>query len=183
MTQKKICGNFGLGWGFTQNDSNEINVAHRIYCNLVGHATLRCWFRFSGATRCATKRHLTSCQSRGFVPWWPRANDNLPAKVCQVKFYVPKDTELSYFKWASVTPGTDMLELCCKLGVYHLFAVIWLWECVCVGGGGGGGGDAQHHLSTCNATRVKKKRGVETIHFAQFWWKIWVEILHFPHFC
>ena len=27
------------------------------------------------------------------------------------------------------------------------------------------------------------KRGVETIHFAQFWWKIWVEIKKFPHFC
>ena len=27
------------------------------------------------------------------------------------------------------------------------------------------------------------KRGVETIHFAQFWWKIGVEIRHFPHFC
>ena len=26
------------------------------------------------------------------------------------------------------------------------------------------------------------KKGVETIHFAQFWWKI-VEIRHFPHFC
>ena len=30
--------------------------------------------------------------------------------------------------------------------------------------------DAQHRPSTWNATRVK--RGVETIHFAQFWWKI-----------
>ena len=27
------------------------------------------------------------------------------------------------------------------------------------------------------------KKGVETIHFAQFWWKIGVEIRHFPHFC
>ena len=25
--------------------------------------------------------------------------------------------------------------------------------------------------------------GVETIHFAQLWWKIEVEIRHFPHFC
>ena len=38
------------------------------------------------------------------------------------------------------------------------------------GGGGGGGGGVQHCPSTGNATRVKK--GVETIHFAQFWWKI-----------
>ena len=42
--------------------------------------------------------------------------------------------------------------------------------------------DAPHRPSTRNATRVKK-RGVETIHFAQFWWKIRVEIRHFPHFC
>ena len=27
------------------------------------------------------------------------------------------------------------------------------------------------------------KRGVETIHFVQFWWKIGVKIRHFPHFC
>ena len=27
------------------------------------------------------------------------------------------------------------------------------------------------------------KRGVETIHFSQFWWKIGVEIRHFPNFC
>ena len=27
------------------------------------------------------------------------------------------------------------------------------------------------------------KRGVEIIHFAQFLWKIGVEIRHFPHFC
>ena len=60
----------------------------------------------------------------------------------------------------------------------------------CPGGGGGGGGggilgqvsdrDAPHRPSTRNATRVKK--GVETIHFAQFWWKIGVEVRHFPHF-
>ena len=42
--------------------------------------------------------------------------------------------------------------------------------------------DAQHRPSSRNATRVKK-RGVETIHFAQFLWKIGVEIWHFPHFC
>ena len=29
---------------------------------------------------------------------------------------------------------------------------------------------------------LKKGGGVKTIHFAQFWWKIGVEI-HFPHFC
>ena len=64
-----------------------------------------------------------------------------------------------------------------------------------VGVGGGMGGllcqvsdrDAQHHPSTRNATRVKKKKGggggVETIHLAQFWWKIGVKIRHFPHFC
>ena len=43
--------------------------------------------------------------------------------------------------------------------------------------------DAQHRPSTRNATRVKKRGGVETIHFAQVWWKIGVEIRHFPHFC
>ena len=27
------------------------------------------------------------------------------------------------------------------------------------------------------------EKGVETIHFAQFWWKIGVAVRHFPHFC
>ena len=38
--------------------------------------------------------------------------------------------------------------------------------------------DVQHRSSTRNATSVKKK-GVETIHFAQFWWKIGIENFHF----
>ena len=64
-----------------------------------------------------------------------------------------------------------------------------LWDLLdgSIGWPPGGGGvlgqvldrDAQRRPSTWNATRVKKKGGVETIHFAQFWWKIGVEIWYF----
>ena len=55
-------------------------------------------------------------------------------------------------------------------------------------GGGGGGYSVRFRIGMLlTARRLEtlqgSKRGVETIHFAQFWWKIGVEIRHFPHFC
>ena len=74
------------------------------------------------------------------------------------------------------------LTMACKAKVFFFCVCVvwWVWVW-------GGGYSVRFRIGMILNARLetlqRSTKGVETIHFAQFWWKIGVEIRHFPHFC